>query len=72
MRIPHLSKFAINYTIEKRKTHREQSQCVKNQIRNNYVRKRKLIFVVFSVFVVQSHEKLTFIASANIETVAEI
>lgn len=31
-----------------------------------------LIFVVFSVFVVQSHEELPLIASANIETVAEI
>ena len=72
MRIPHLSNFAINYTIEKEKRIESNPNALKIKLEITMLEKENLIFVVFSVFVVQSHEELSLIASANIETVAEI
>ena len=72
MRTPHLSKFAINYTIEKEKRIENNPNASKIKLEITMLEKENLIFVVFSVFVMQSHEELSLIASANIETVAEI
>ena len=72
MRIPHLSNFAINYTAQKEKRIENNPNALKIKLEITMLEKENLIFVVFSVFVVQSHEKLTFITSANIETIAEI
>ena len=72
MRTPHLSNFAINYTAQKEKRIENNPNASKIKLEITMLEKENLIFVVLSVFVVQSHEELSLIASANIETVAEI